>query len=250
MNTRLQKNTPPTALVTGAAKRIGQAIAKHLHHHGYHVVIHYHQSEKEAQTLANDLNEQKPNSALALKANLCKIGEIKVLMQNTLAWTNGIDLLINNASIFKTTVFESFDESAWHQLFDTNTKAPFILSQLAYPSLKKSKGCIVNITDIHADNPLKGYAAYCQTKAALTMQTKALAKEFAPHVRVNAVAPGAIAWPEEENELSTLQKEKIIEKTPLKRHGKPVFIAQAVLALIDHPFITGEVIRVDGGRHI
>lgn len=249
------------ALITGAARRIGAALVKKLHKANYNVVIHYHQSEEDAQILAQELESIRPESVLLIKQNLQNIDDAKLLIEKTIYWQNRLDLLINNASGFLRTDLSSKPHDLhisqrekiaedWEILFDLNLKIPFFLSLSAYSSLAKNKGCIVNLTDIHADKPLKGYAVYCQTKAALSMQTKALAREFAPDVRVNAIAPGAIAWPENENKLSPEMKEAIIEKTPLKQHGDPDFVAQAVLSLAENFFITGQILCVDGGRSI
>ena len=165
-----------------------------------------------------------------------------------MAWE--IRLLINNASRFDRTKMDELDQTIWHTLMQVNVRAPFLLSTYAKPHLAKQKGAIINITDIHGELPLNGYLEYCQTKAALIMQTKALAQEFAPDIRVNAIAPGAIAWPEDENALDPVHQAKIVEKTLLKTHGSPLYIAQAVLSLAENPYITGQTLRVDGGRVI
>lgn len=230
------------ALITGGARRIGAAIATRLHNAGFIVVIHCHKSQESANLLASKLNHMRPNSAYVLSCDLLDPKSCQNLIQNTVNLSNRLDLLVNNASIF------SSSEADWDKLFNTNVKAPYLLSKASSSYLNKTKGSIINITDTHADNPLKGYSIYCQTKAALTLQTKAFAKEFAPNIRVNAIAPGAIAWPENENKLDLARKEKIINKTLLKSHGDPLFIAEAVLALFNNPFITGQILNVDGGR--
>ncbi len=198
----------PVALITGAARRIGAAIASYLHQAGYRIIIHYHHSDSEAHDLAQALNQQRTNSALTLVADLCQPNAADMLIANTIDWAGKLNLLVNNASIFMRTDPGAADIIAWDKLFNTNVKAPFLLSQAAFPYLAAQHGAIINITDAHADKPLKDYAVYCQTKAALNMQTKALAREFAPNVRVNAVAPGAIAWPEGENALSSVRQKK------------------------------------------
>lgn len=238
------KQDVQVALVTGSAQRIGAAIVRHLHEAGFRVVIHCYQSQAHAHTLAQELNRNRLDSAMVLTADLCAKKAGQMLISETLKWAGRLDLLVNNASVF------SRNDADWDALFNLNVKAPFLLSTSAFPLLSQSHGSIVNITDIHADKPLKGYAVYCQSKAALSMQTKALAREFAPTVRVNAVAPGAIMWPEQDNELNTAQKQKIIAEVPLKQHGNPVFIAQAVLALAENTFITGQTLCVDGGRSL
>jgi pteridine reductase len=237
------KQEPRVALVTGAARRIGAAITKHLHATGFQVLIHCHHSKEAAYKLMAELNTLRENSARMLSVDLCKQTSSHQLIAAVMQWTGRLDLLVHNASIFS-----QDDEADWDKLFTTNVKAPYWLSQEAFPHLAATSGAIINITDIHAEQPLKNYAMYCQSKAALAMQTKALAQQFAPRVRVNAVAPGAIAWPENKNELSISMQEKIIKKTLLKRQGEPTFIAQAVMALVENPFITGQTLRVDGGR--
>lgn len=242
------KQEAKVALVTGGARRIGAAIVRHLHQAEYKVIIHCHASLTEAHELAAQLNQNKKESALVLAGELSNPSCASELVKQTQEWAGRLDVLVNNASLFMRSDLTRVDE--WHLLFDVNVKAPFMLSLAARPLLEKTQGCIINITDTHADRPLKDYAAYCQTKAALEMQTKALAREFAPHIRVNAVAPGAIAWPESDNALNGEQQELIINKTPLKKHGTPLYIAQAVLSLAENGFITGQILKVDGGRSI
>ncbi|MDA9271802.1 pteridine reductase [bacterium] len=237
-----QTNQQKVALVTGASRRIGAAIARHLHQAGYRIVVHCLQSYHDGQALVQEMNQKKSDSAKLLVADLGEKSAILTLVDEAVHWAGRLDLLVNNASIF------TRNDADWDKLFNINTKAPFYLSHAAFSHLAVYHGAIINITDIHAEQPLKGYAVYCQSKAALLMQTKALAVEFAPNVRVNAVAPGAIMWPETENALDPVQQQTIIAKTLLKQHGNSLFIAQAVLALADNPFITGQSLRVDGGR--
>lgn len=234
----------PTALITGASRRIGAAIATYLHQSGFRVLIHCHQSFDSALALAHVLNEKRTNTARVLSVDLSVKESAVELIHDTIDWARRLDVLVNNASVF------SRHEADWDRMFVTNVKAPFWLSHAAYPYLVKTQGTIINITDTHAQTPLKGYAMYCQTKAALAMQTKALASEFAPDIRVNAVAPGAIAWPEGDNSLSQKQQQAILAQTALHCHGTPLFIAKAVFALVDNPFITGQTLPVDGGRYI
>ena len=244
------KQANRVALITGAARRIGASIAFHLHQAGFNVIIHCHHSRQDAEKIALELNALRPHSALVIAADLTIKSEAIGLITQTLAWSQQLDLLVNNASLFYSTPQDTINDQQWESLFTVNVKAPFWLSTTARPFLAAKLGSIVNITDIHADKPLKGYSVYCQSKAALAMQTLALAREFAPEVRVNAVAPGAIIWPEAANALNHDQQQKIIAKTPLKQHGDPIYIAQAVLALAENPFITGQTLRVDGGRSI
>ncbi|WP_420795612.1 pteridine reductase [Legionella jamestowniensis] len=248
--TQANKQAVKVALVTGAARRIGAAIVSKLHEANFKVVIHCHQSLDDAQKLAALLNKHRQDSALVISQNLNQSEASNKLITATLNWGMRLDLLVNNASVFSRTNLAKQDEKSFNELFDTNVKVPFFLSLEAFPHLATYQGAIINLTDIHAERPLKDYAVYSQSKAALAMQTKALAKEFAPNVRVNAIAPGAIAWPEHDNSLSLEIQQKIIEQTLLKRHGHPEFIAQAVLALAENPFITGQILNVDGGRSI
>ena len=244
------KQEGKVALVTGGARRIGASIVKHLHQVGYKVVIHCHHALAEEHDLALLLNQQRKNSAFVLQRELTAVDAAEEMMINIQDWAGRLDLLVNNAAVFMPTDWNAFHGEDWDILFNTNVKAPFLLSMAARSFLAKQRGSIVNITDIHAERPLKGYAVYCQTKAAFEMQTKALASEFAPEIRLNAIAPGAIAWPEGNNSLNTEQQQKIIAKTALKFHGDPLYIAQAVLALAENPFITGQIIKVDGGRSL
>lgn len=232
------------ALVTGSGRRIGATIASYLHKNGFNVVIHCNNSQDFAQQLSKTLNSQRASSAKVLVASLNSEDSVRSLVADSFAWQKRLDVIVNNASIF------TKDANSLREMLTVNLQAPYWLNNFAYPYLQKVKGSIVNITDTHARKPLKEYSAYCQTKAALRMQTKSLALEFAPDVRVNAVAPGAILWPEGENTLSNQEKQTIIFKTPLKMHGDPIYIAKAVFSLIDNDFITGQEIVVDGGRNI
>ena len=242
------KQEAKVALVTGGARRIGAAVVKKLHLAGFKVVIHCHQSLNDAHDLAKELNSQRVDSAFVLQRELNHPDAAAEMIQTIIDWSGRLDLLVNNASVFTKTDVDDFQPDDWSTLFDVNVKVPYLLSCVARPFLAKNEGSIVNITDIHAQKPLKDYAVYCQTKAALDMQTKTLAREFAPAVRVNAVAPGSIAWPEQKNALSEAQQKTIIERIPLKKHGAPEYIALAVLALVENPYITGQIMSVDGGR--
>jgi pteridine reductase len=244
LNPQNKQVSSPVALITGAARRIGAAIAQHLHQAGFRTVIHCHQSHQEAIDLSDSLNHLRAHSAKILCADLLGSSAAHYLINETVAWGGRLDVLVNNASLF------SRQSEHWDAMFNLNVKAPFLLSHAARVHLVDTRGVIINITDTHTNKPLKGYCVYCQTKAALSMQTRALACEFAPSVRVNAVAPGAILWPEEDNALSEESQQAIINKTPLKQHGHPIFIAQAVLSLIENTFITGQTLCVDGGRVI
>lgn len=245
MNTQALK----VALITAGARRIGQEIVKVLHQANYNIIIHCYRSFDEANQLAHYLNEIRPFSAHVIQKNLLDLNAANELVDESYRWKSRLDVLVNNASLFFPTSLEN-PQANWDDLFYLNVKIPYLLSLNAYPYLLQHHGVIINITDIHAHKPLKGYSVYCQTKAALSLQTKSLARELAPLVRVNAIAPGAIAWPEKENMISEKTKQDIIEKTPLKCHGKPLFVAQAVLSLIQNQFITGQILKVDGGRSV
>lgn len=235
------------ALVTGAAKRIGAACARILHDAGYNLALHYHGSETEARTLDQALNAQRPDSSRLFKADLSRPEHVEELATAVVAGWGGVDVLVNNASMFVPGRFGAVTEADWDGLFGTNLKAPFFLAQFLAPSLVERGGCIVNIVDIHAERGLVNYPVYSITKAGLAAMTRCLAKELAPTVRVNAVAPGAILWPEDE--LGEERKAEILRKVALQRCGEAGDIAKAVRFLVaDADYITGQVLTVDGGR--
>lgn len=237
-------------LITGAAKRVGAAIARLLHQQGMNVIIHYHASSASALQLAEELNQVRKNSAATLTADLNQIAACENLITQAEKIWQRLDVLVNNASRFYPTPLGRVTLDQWQDLFASNLQAPFFLAQTAAPFLKKQRGCIVNITDIHAEKPLKKYPVYSMTKAALLMMTKSLAKELAPEIRVNAVAPGAVCWPGGENELNDEIKNKIVAQTLLKKAGTTKDIAKAVWFYIDNDYITGQTLAVDGGRGI
>ena len=235
-------------LITGGAKRIGATIARHLHTVGMNLVIHYRHSDSMAHALQDELNEQRPNSVLLLQADLLHVQKLSRMIQDTVTHYGRLDVLVNNASSFYPTPIGQATEPEWDDLVGTNLKAPFFLSQIAAPHLMSRHGCIINLVDIHAERPLKSYPIYSIAKAGLTMLTKSLARELGPTVRVNAIAPGTILWPEKD-EMDEVTKQRIISHIPLKRHGDPVNIAQAVLFLIrDAEYMTGQILTIDGGR--
>ncbi len=239
------------ALVTASARRIGASIAKALHAAGFDVVLHCHQSTKEAYLLAAELNHERAGSVYVCEADLCFTPHIKKLVDIAYHWKLRLDVLVNNASHFMKTPIGTFDEGVWDALWGLNVKAPFLLSEAAFPYLKQSgDGNIVNITDILAEQTRTEYAVYVQTKAALKRQTEALAFEYAPSVRVNAVAPGATIAPEGDNALTDAAYAEILASIPLKRWGAPEGVAMAVKALATTPHITGQTLRVDGGQSI
>lgn len=237
-------------LVTGGARRVGAEIARQLHAAGARLMLHYRASAGEARLLQAELNRNRPDSVALIQTDLVDIGKLPSLVDQTLQHYGQLDALVNNASSFYPTPLGTIAEPAWADLIGTNLKAPLFLSQAAAPALRKTQGAIVNITDIHAERPLKNYVVYNVAKAALSGLTRALARELAPEVRVNAVAPGPILWPEDD-QFDEVSRQRIISHTPMKREGSPQDIARTVLFLLrDAPFVTGETINVDGGRHI
>ena len=239
----------PVVLVTGAARRVGAEIARTLHAAGAQVAIHCRSSRAEAEDLAAALNGTRPDSAAVFAADLLDVAALPPLVETVVTRFGRLDALINNASSFYATKVGAVDTAIWYDLIGSNLKAPFFLAQAAAPHLAASGGCIVNITDIHAERPLKGYAVYCAAKAGLLGLTRALAQEFGPRVRVNAVAPGAIEWPQGTDDFSPAERAAILEHSLLKRVGAPADIARTVKFLIfDAPYVTGQVINVDGGR--
>lgn len=244
-------NTSPVALITGSARRIGAEIARILHENGMNVVIHYHTSQKEAETLCQHLNEKRPDSAQLSHCDLTDIQKIPAWIDNIAGYWKRLDVVINNASRFYKTPLGNTTDTAWNELMNNNLMAPFFISQAAKPYLSVQKGCIINIADIHAERPMRDYAVYCISKSGLIMLTKALAKEWGPEIRVNAISPGAIAWPEGSNTLSSAEKEKILARIPLQKEGCPHAIAQSVLFIVKNAdYITGQVLTVDGGRSL
>jgi len=238
---------PKTVLITGAARRVGAEMVRHLHHANMNIILHYRSSSEDATALADSLNAQRPDSVKLLKGDLKKYQQIPTLIEQGIALFGHIDALINNASSFYPNDLKDVSEEMWEDLVGVNLKAPLYLTQALAEELKKNKGCIINIVDIHGDRPLKDYSVYCIAKAGLIMFTKSMARELAPEVRVNGIAPGAIMWPEVEQYESMHQE--IISRTALKREGSPADIADTALFLIENAnYITGQIIAVDGGR--
>lgn len=237
------------ALVTGAARRIGAAIATTLHAAGANVAIHYRGSADEARALTKNLNDLRDHSATALQADLLRTETLPELVNDVIAWGGRLDILVNNASTFYPTPMGEITDDDWDDLVGTNLKAPLFLSQAACDELRKRRGTIVNIVDIHAQRPLRSHVVYGPAKAGLKMLTLSLAKDLAPEIRVNGVSPGAILWPE--GGMSDTVKRSILEQVPLARPGEPEDIAAAVLYLVrDADYVTGQVIAVDGGRSV
>jgi len=240
----MQKNV----LITGAAKRIGAVCAKHLHDHGCNVFLHYKTAEAEAIELSNELNLKRTNSSFIMQANLLIEAERSALAKAAcLAWEGGIDVLINNASSFYPTTINDVTEQQWDELLGSNLKAPFFLAQSLSQTLALNKGSIINIIDIHAERGLPGHSVYSIAKAGLQAMTKVLAKELAPSIRVNGIAPGAILWPDKS--CSEQDKNDILQRIALGRCGEPLDIAKAIGYLIhDADYMTGQILTIDGGR--
>jgi len=237
----------PVALVTGAARRVGAVIARILHGAGYDVALHYRSSRAELNVLIAELESDRPDSTLALQADLTDSARLPSLIGETVARFGRLDALVNNAAAFRPTPFGTVTAQQCDGFFATNARAPLLLAQAAATHLQHSHGSIVNIVDIYAQQPLLGYMAYCISKAALAMATLALAQELGPDVRVNGVAPGNVLWSEQPIETETMAT--ILQRTALKRQGSPRDIAGAVLWLLrDATYVTGQILRVDGGR--
>jgi len=236
-------------LVTGAARRVGAAIARRLHVAGMRVMLHYRHSEIDVRELERALNDVRAGSAACIRAELLEAEAPGTLVQATLARFARLDLLVNNASTFYPTRFGEIEARHWDELAGSNLRAPLFLSQCAAPHLARTRGAIVNITDIHAERPLKDYVVYTIAKAGLAALTKSLALELGPAVRVNAVAPGAIAWPEDD-QFPTAERKRIVSTTPLGRIGAPEDIARVVEFLARASFVTGQTVAVDGGRSV
>jgi pteridine reductase len=237
-------------LITGGAKRVGAATCRRLHSAGANLMLHYRVSAGEARLLQAELNHQRKDSVALIQADLLDIAKLPAMVDQTVQSFGRLDALVNNASSFFQTPVGEITAAAWEDLIGTNLRAPLFLSQAAAPALKKSLGAIVNITDIHAERPLKNYVVYSVAKAGLVGLTRSLARELAPEIRVNAVAPGPILWPDDET-FDELSRQRIISHTPLKREGTPEDIAKAVhFLLAEATYVTGETINVDGGRHV
>jgi pteridine reductase len=238
-------------LITGGAKRVGAAISRMLHADGANLMIHYRQSANEARALQAELNLKRPNSAAIIHGDLLNLAVLPTLVEETVKHFGRLDALINNASSYYATELGEIGDDQWQDLIGSNLKAPLFLSQAAATELAKTKGCIVNITDMHVERPKKGYVVYSVAKAGLVTLTKSLAHEMAPDVRVNAVAPGPVMWPEDNPQFDEVYRKRVISQTLLKRIGEGDDVAKAVRFLIkDAPFMTGQVIAVDGGRSL
>ena len=247
----------PVALITGSARRLGAALACHLHQQGMDLVLHYQHSGEAAEQLQAELLAQRGDSVRLVQADLSQPAQVRQLAARALQCFGRLDVLINNASQFFATPLASAQDDQWEPLFNTNVRAPYILAQSLADSLREQQGCIINITDIYAERPLPDFSLYSACKAALVSLTQSLALELAPDVRVNAIAPGAILWPDsamvpaESEEAETAHQQKILARIALSRRGDPSDIARAAWYLIhEAPYVTGQVLRIDGGRSL
>ena len=267
----MEKNIPslcPVTFITGAARRIGADITSALHRAGFNVIIHYRHSNTQAEQLAASLNLERPDSAISLQADLNQLDQVVQIAEQAQTQWGRMDALINNASSFYPSPIGQTTDAMWNDLIGSNLKAPFFLAQALAPALRQAYGSIVNIADIYADRPLKQHTLYSIAKAGNVMLTKSLAKELAPQVRVNGIAPGAILWPENKSEdgntpgdntaddntssatpLSDKTQQAILKQIPLSRVGTPSDISNTILFLLKQaPYITGQIFSVDGGR--
>jgi pteridine reductase len=239
----------PAVLVTGAARRIGAAIASALHARGCRVFLHYHSSADQARALAGKLNALREGSAECLEADLAGPDGAERLATLLRERSDHLDLLVNNASRFYPTPAGEVTPESWDDLLGSNLRGPFFLTQALLPELRAAQGNIVNILDIHAERPMRRHSVYCMAKAGLAMMTLSLARELGPEIRVNGVSPGAILWPEDEPPDAV--KQHILGRTALKKLGAPEDIAGAVVYLgLDAPYVTGQILAVDGGRSL
>lgn len=237
------------ALVTGAARRIGAALARSFHAHGASVLVHCHRSTRDAELLCQELNHKRPDSAVMVSADLLDPGSPDLIVERALAAFGRLDVLVNNASTFYPTPLGEITATHWDDLIGSNLRAPLFLAQAAAPHLRRTQGLIVNMIDIHAQRPLPQHTVYSTAKAGLAMLTRSLARELAPQVRVNGVAPGPVLWPD--GGIDAQLQQEIISKTLLKRSGDPEDIVRAVLFFAkDAPYVTGQILAVDGGRSV
>jgi pteridine reductase len=238
---------PPVALVTGAARRVGATIARTLHAAGYDLALHYRHSADDADALMAELERTRPGSTLGVQADLADLARLPSLVEQVTTRFGRLDALVNNASAFHPTPIGGATVAQWNELFASNAQAPFFLVQAAWPALREAHGAVVNLVDIYAERALPEHPIYVMAKAALAAMTRTLAQDLAPEVRINGVAPGAVMWPAEGKDYA--DREALLARTPLGRAGTPEDVASAVLWLLrDAPFVTGQIIRIDGGR--
>jgi len=229
--------------------RVGAAMARAFHAAGANLVLHYRSSVAQAQKLAEELEVLRRGSTQLVRANLLDTTYLPTIVQSAVTAFGRLDVLVNNASSFYPTPVGSITEQQWQDLMGSNVKAPLFLSQAAAPHLRVVKGQIINIVDIHGTRPLRNHPVYSTAKAALVMLTRSLAKELAPEIRVNGIAPGPVLWPVTgaDEEL----RANIVDRTLLKRMGSPDDIARTALFLAANaPFMTGQILAVDGGRSV
>ena len=236
-------------LITGAAKRIGKEMALSFFNKGWDIVIHYNSSKEEAEALADQMNSERNNSAMLVQANLDNANEVEMLVEKILSKNGSIDALINNASTFYHTPIGTFSEENWNVLMGSNLKAPLFLIQSFYKELEKNKGFIINVTDINVDRALVNHSIYLAAKSGLQTLTKSLAKELAPNIRVNAIAPGAILEPPN-TDWTAEQKNNIINAVPMKRMGTEKDIVDAAIYLSEAEYVTGQILNIDGGKSL
>ncbi|GJM07579.1 MAG: pteridine reductase [marine bacterium B5-7] len=241
---------PPIALITGSARRVGAVILQQFHAAGYRVILHYRQSKAAAMALVDACNAARPDSALAWQYDLSDTEGFPSSLQSLLADWGGLDVLVNNAAVYLSTPVLETTETEWQMLFDRNVKAPYFLTQACASYLEKNNGCVINIIDIQSQRAIKNYGVYAQTKAAFAMQTKSLARELAPSIRVNGISPGPTLWPEGENDLTKVQQEKVLEKSALHCLADPEDIGNAALYFAQAKTVTGQILAVDAGRSI
>lgn len=241
--------TDPTVLITGAARRIGARVARAFHAEGYRVIVHCRSSRGEADALAAELEAARPDSTRIIQGDLAQPAECQRIAAAAIGCWGRLDVLVNNASTFYPTPLGTISAEAFDDLIGSNLRAPLFLAQAAAPALRTAGGAIVNIADIHGRRPLADHPVYCAAKAGLIMATQSLARDLAPDIRVNAVAPGSILWPEGPGGDDPAARQAVLDATPLARQGNPDDIAEAVVYLAHRaPFVTGELLTVDGGR--
>ena len=236
-------------LITGAAKRIGKEIAKEFFAAGSNVIIHFNNSDKDATNLCDELNAIRSNGAKAIQANLDNLDDVKYLADKAMSAFGRIDGLINNASTFYPTPMGEFSEEDWNALMGSNLKAPLFLIQELHQELKKQSGFVVNITDINIKRSIKNHSIYLAAKSGLDSLTQSLAKDLAPEIRVNAIAPGAILEPPNKT-WTDEEKNNILRAVPLKKLGTEIDIAKAVIFLAESQYITGQTLNIDGGKSL
>lgn len=247
--TRPDDTDSRVVLVTGAAQRLGAATARALHGRGWRVLVHCRQSREKADELAAELNVKRPDSCAVLQADLARDADTERLARDAITVWSRVDALVNNASAFYPTPIGTATAENWDDLFSSNARAPFFLSQALAPELRRRHGAIINMLDIHADRPLREHTLYSMAKAANASMTRSLARELAPEIRVNGIAPGAILWPSQGS--NAVMQEKVLAGIPLQRLGEPTDIARTIVFLLEEaPYITGQVIAVDGGRSL